>query len=179
MDAGIAVVEEVLGGQVISDTARPELGDEKEAMPTPVEEELQVPTKADDELPAVHGKAGKDTIMAEQTGAETEQAEADPEQDDVVEEQPEPQPEPEPAAPAPTGDGQATVVCGSPRFPDAACAEGIGCGQGLTVTLQEGRVVAVDGPDTPELVEIAGLRERAFLHNTCYAAVRKARVAAR
>lgn len=71
-------------------------------------------------------------------------------------------------------EGEYTTTCGAPRYTDGAPArEGVGCGKPMTVTLVSGRVTAAEEGQMPDLIEIGGLRERAFLHNACYQAARK------
>lgn len=100
----------------------------------------------------------------------------------VADQAPEEQPEtpvaekdPEPVADgAVPAEGEFTTTCGAPRYTDGAPArEGVGCGQPMTVTLVSGRVTAAEAGQMPDLIEIGGLRERAFLHNACYQAARK------
>jgi len=82
---------------------------------------------------------------------------------------------PEPPADIP-GNGTFTVACGSPRYsggtvpPDLAA-----CGQELVLTMQEDRVTGCSSPEgqIPDLIQIAGLKTRAFLCNACFAAHRK------
>jgi hypothetical protein len=100
--------------------------------------------------------------------------------------QPEPEPETpvaepkvadqvdEPAPGVVPTEGEYTTTCGAARYTDGAPArEGVGCGKPMTVTLVAGRVTAAEAGQMPDLIEIGGLRERAFLHNACYQAARK------
>lgn len=70
--------------------------------------------------------------------------------------------------------GEITVPCGSPRYPGQV-VRSEGCGIELQLDIQEGRVTRVISPEaqSPELIELGGLRERAFLCNGCYANARK------
>ena len=88
-------------------------------------------------------------------------------------------PDPEPATAydgtVPNDAENFTVPCGSPRYtgakpkhPDA------GCGKALTVSLVSGRVTGAQEGENPELIEITGLREQAFLHNACYGQIPRA-----
>lgn len=73
-------------------------------------------------------------------------------------------------------DGTVTVACGQPRFSGGVAKNpGAGCGKPLTITLADGKITAADGDEDPSLIEIAGLRERAFLHNACYGRARNAK----
>lgn len=66
-----------------------------------------------------------------------------------------------------------TVACGSPRYTNGAVATpGIGCGKPLTVTLSGGRVTGAEEGQNAQLIEITGLRTKAFLHNPCYSAAK-------
>jgi hypothetical protein len=80
--------------------------------------------------------------------------------------------EPEPEAQA--DEGEVTVICGSPRRPDATPAEGVGCGESLTVTLKDGRVVGAQDGQQPGIIDIAALKYRAWLHNACFNKARTA-----
>jgi hypothetical protein len=70
--------------------------------------------------------------------------------------------------------GSFTTACGSPRYTGGE-ARAEGCGKPLTVTLEGGAIVSAEGDESPQLIEIGGIREQAFLHNSCYAAVRRSR----
>src|SRR6478735_6021918 len=81
-----------------------------------------------------------------------------------------------PDAPAPTQstEGEVTVICGSARYPDSTPAEGVGCGEPLTVTLKDGRVVGAQDGQQPGIIDIAALKYRAWLHNACFNKARTA-----
>lgn len=67
-------------------------------------------------------------------------------------------------------DGYKNVRCGDPRFTGGTPKGNVpGCGKELTVTLEAARVIAVSPPpEQAQFVEMAGLRERAFLCNACF-----------
>lgn len=120
-------------------------------------------------------------VMQSAWGGEND---AQPKPAEVADEEPEPEPETpvaeeatEPEEPTPgvvPAEGEFTTTCGGPRYTDGAPArEGVGCGKAMTVTLVSGRVTAAEEGQMPDLIEIGGLRERAFLHNACYQAARK------
>jgi hypothetical protein len=81
------------------------------------------------------------------------------------------------SAPAAGNDGDVVVACGSPRYAGGSVAQGVqGCGLALHLNLQEDRVTGCSDPEgqMPDLIQIAGLKTRAFLCNSCYAAHRNA-----
>ena len=83
-----------------------------------------------------------------------------------------------PAAPAEVaGNGTITVACGDARYSGGtALADLNSCGRKLVLDMQEERVTGCSEPEgqNPELIQIAGLKTRAFLCNTCFAAHRNA-----
>jgi hypothetical protein len=71
--------------------------------------------------------------------------------------------------------GTVEVQCGTPRFANTPTKGTVpGCGKELTLTLEEGRIMAAP-PENAQFVEMAALKERQVLCNTCF---REARVAA-
>jgi hypothetical protein len=81
-------------------------------------------------------------------------------------------PEQEAEVPAP----DATVhPCGTPTH-DGAVPTAKGCGTDLHLEFTDGRVTGCSSPEgqLPDLIQIAGLKTRAFLCNPCYAAFRNA-----
>lgn len=109
-------------------------------------------------------------------GAVIEQEEAQPVKDDL----PTPVVSPEvPSIPAVVADvpvnGPVTVACGQPRYSGGTVPPAIiACGQELVLDMQEDRVTGCSSPSgqTPDLIQIAGLKTRAFLCNACFAAHR-------
>lgn len=73
----------------------------------------------------------------------------------------------------PISDGVVAVACGQVRYPgETPKAEG--CGQELVLDIQQGRVTGVRQPEgeNADLIEIGGLKGRAFLCNACFARTR-------
>ena len=69
------------------------------------------------------------------------------------------------------------ITCGSPRYDGATpVAAATGCGQELHLQFTDDRVTGCTSPEgqMPDLIQIAGLKTRAFLCNPCYAAYRNA-----
>lgn len=89
-------------------------------------------------------------------------------------------PEPESIPPAPaevSGNGTITVACGDARYTGGSAAPGLNaCGRKLVLDMQEDRVTGCSEPEgqIPDLIQIAGLKTRAFLCNACFAAHRNA-----
>jgi len=86
---------------------------------------------------------------------------------------------PVPSVPAPVadipGNGVFSIACGQPRYAGGAVPAGLkACGQELVLDMQEDRVTGCSSPEgqIPDLIQIAGLKTRAFLCNQCYAAHR-------
>jgi hypothetical protein len=84
-----------------------------------------------------------------------------------------------PSVPATTadipGNGVFTIACGQPRYAGGTVPEGLkACGQALVLDMQEDRVTGCSSPEgqIPDLIQIAGLKTRAFMCNQCYAAHR-------
>jgi hypothetical protein len=78
---------------------------------------------------------------------------------------------PAPVADIP-GNGIFTVACGQPRYAGGTVPPGLkACGQELVLDMQEDRVTGCASPDgqIPDLIQIAGLKTRAFLCNSCFA----------
>lgn len=67
-------------------------------------------------------------------------------------------------------DGTHVFHCGEPRFTGGTPKGTVpGCGKELTVTLEAARIVDVEPkPEQAQFVEMAGLRERAVLCNSCF-----------
>lgn len=85
---------------------------------------------------------------------------------------PEPATVPAQAADIPSDDGVFKVYCGQQRFPSVAVKEGVeGCGQELVVEFAGGRIAGIQSPEeegySAEMMEITGLRTRAFLDQEC------------
>ena len=168
-------VQQGLGAQVIQDTAG-EFGPAEEAG------DGTEPSGADAATPQAAPPAESPSVPSPQTAAPAEgDAQTPVATPDVAEsagtsdEAPADAPQVEQAE-IPM-DGTVVVRCGQARYPggEPRQHEGIttGCGKELTVVLAEGKVTAVEGSDeNPSLMEIAGMRERAFLHNACYGALR-------
>jgi hypothetical protein len=81
---------------------------------------------------------------------------------------------PAPSADIP-GNGIFTVACGQPRYAGGTVPPELkACGQELVLDMQEDRVTGCASPDgqIPDLIQIAGLKTRAFLCNACFAAHR-------
>jgi len=75
----------------------------------------------------------------------------------------------------PAGNGNFTVACGQARYAGGTVPDGLNaCGQALTLDMQEDRVTGCSSPEgqIPDLIQIAGLKTRAFLCNACFAAHR-------
>jgi hypothetical protein len=88
---------------------------------------------------------------------------------------------PAPVADIP-GNGIFSVACGQPRYTGGTVPEGLkSCGQELVLDMQEDRVTGCSSPQgqIPDLIQIAGLKTRAFLCNACFAAVMAAKEVAR
>jgi AAA domain len=78
---------------------------------------------------------------------------------------------PAPVADIP-GNGIFTVACGQPRYTGGTAQPGLkACGQELVLDMQEDRVTGCSTPEgqIPDLIQIAGLKTRAFLCNACFA----------
>lgn len=78
---------------------------------------------------------------------------------------------PAPAADIP-GNGIFSVACGQPRYVGGAVPPDLkACGQELVLDMQEDRVTGCSTPEgqIPDLIQIAGLKTRAFLCNACFA----------
>ena len=70
-----------------------------------------------------------------------------------------------------------TVTGGSPRYAGGTPAPGVeGCGKELHLEFTDDRVTGCTSPEgqLPDLIQIAGLKTRAFLCNPCYAGYRNA-----
>ena len=67
-------------------------------------------------------------------------------------------------------------ICGSPRFEDndEGFTPAEGCGKELKPVFTDGRVTGAVEGENADLIEIAGLRTRTLLCNSCFAAVRAA-----
>ena len=81
---------------------------------------------------------------------------------------------PAPAADIP-GNGIFSVACGQPRYAGGTVPPGLNaCGQELVLDMQEDRVTGCSSPEgqIPDLIQIAGLKTRAFMCNQCFAAHR-------
>jgi hypothetical protein len=81
---------------------------------------------------------------------------------------------PAPAADIP-GNGIFTVACGQPRYAGGTVPPSLNtCGQALVLDMQEDRVTGCSSPEgqIPDLIQIAGLKTRAFMCNQCFAAHR-------
>jgi hypothetical protein len=82
------------------------------------------------------------------------------------------------AAPAEVpGNGTVTVACGEARYSGSTVPEGlVSCGQKLVLEMQEDRVTGCSVPEgqIPDLIQIAGLKTRAFLCHACFATHRNA-----
>ena len=80
--------------------------------------------------------------------------------------------------PEPAAEIQApAIVCGSPRYEGGTVAPNVtGCGTELHLEFTDDRVTGCTSPEgqMPDLIQIAGLKTRAFLCNPCYAAYRNA-----
>lgn len=81
-----------------------------------------------------------------------------------------------PSVPAPVadipGNGTFSVACGQPRYAGGTVPPGLSaCGQELVLDMQEDRVTGCSSPEgqIPDLIQIAGLKTRAFLCNACFA----------
>jgi hypothetical protein len=78
---------------------------------------------------------------------------------------------PAPVADIP-GNGIFSVACGQPRYAGGTVPPGLkACGQELVLDMQEDRVTGCSSPEgqIPDLIQIAGLKTRAFLCNSCFA----------
>jgi len=78
---------------------------------------------------------------------------------------------PAPVADIP-GNGIFSVACGQPRYAGGTVPPGLkACGQELVLDMQEDRVTGCSSPEgqIPDLIQIAGLKTRAFLCNACFA----------
>jgi hypothetical protein len=78
---------------------------------------------------------------------------------------------PAPVADIP-GNGIFSVACGQPRYAGGTVPPGLkACGQELVLDMQEDRVTGCSTPEgqIPDLIQIAGLKTRAFLCNACFA----------
>jgi hypothetical protein len=78
---------------------------------------------------------------------------------------------PAPSADIP-GNGIFSVACGQPRYAGGTVPPSLkACGQELVLDMQEDRVTGCASPDgqIPDLIQIAGLKTRAFLCNSCFA----------
>jgi len=78
---------------------------------------------------------------------------------------------PAPVADIP-GNGIFSVACGQPRYAGGTVPPGLkACGQVLVLDMQEDRVTGCSSPEgqIPDLIQIAGLKTRAFLCNSCFA----------
>lgn len=154
-EQAIENVEKVLGGKVIEDTDAP----------------------AEPEKAAEESNSAAETPVGTPDVAEEPSAAGEPIAEPVAEVV-----VPTPGS-VPNDAESFTVQCGSPRYTNGTPArEGVGCGKALTVTLTAGRVTGVAPstdesgnpvPQVPDLVEIAGIREKAFLHNACFAAAKQ------
>lgn len=156
-------VRQGLGGQVVSDSAG--------IIPSEVQPEEQGPgdmeaDNADAAGEASSAQQGAETPVAEpQLPVDSEAAPADdqPPVDQAGESVQIPD------------DGTVTVLCGDPRYAGTDPVGRVpGCRKPLNVTLESGRIVAVEG-EIAQLMEMAGIKERAFL---CNADFNKARQAA-
>jgi len=146
-EEAVATVETVLGGEVI-----PEASDQSEA-------EVAEVARAAAEV-AQNGADALARIQAEDV------------QTPVV--TPEVPSVPAPAADIP-GNGIFSVACGQPRYAGGTVPPGLNaCGQELVLDMQEDRVTGCSSPEgqIPDLIQIAGLKTRAFMCNQCFAAHR-------
>ena len=170
LSAPVATAEEAVenvkavlpGSTVVSDTAGQIPADpvpvsQETVQSTVVEPEVQV-----DETPATTPVAEPDVPADPPTEqADTEQATA----------------EESAGFPVIPDDGTIEVQCGTPRFTTTAPKGTVpGCGKELTLTLEDKRIVSAGpAPENAQFIEMASLKERAVLCNTCF---REARVAA-
>lgn len=69
----------------------------------------------------------------------------------------------------------AVIVCGSPRY-EGGTTTAIGCGVEMKLEIVEDRIINCISPENqmPDLIQIAGLKTRAFLCNACFANHRNA-----
>lgn len=184
MTQGVNRIKEALGGNVIQDSAgelaprQAEQGDGGEANPpSPAPEPSAVATS-----PAAQPEAEAAPPSPAPLPA-TPAAEPAPDVSTPV------------AGPEPTGtsvpveadpakvvipdnsDGFMTVVCGQARYTGGSPRQHVGvptgCGKELSVLIADARVTEAQGDEQATLIEIAGMRERAFLHNACYGSVRQ------
>jgi hypothetical protein len=137
------------------------------AASAPVVEPVAVPVTTDEAVNTVEEVLGGSVVEDEPAQApETPVAQEEASQ------------ELEPAAEtAPAGGGETVIACGSPRYAGGTVAPGVeGCGTELHLTLQDDRITGCASPEgqMPDLIQIAGLKTRAFLCNSCFAAHRNA-----
>lgn len=158
MEEGVAVVEEVLQGKVIEDTALANAAvDSEPGMPGAGPCAICGDPSDHDGRP--HSEAVGDGKTRADVQPTTPVASEDPE------------PVQEPARPT---EGEVTVACGTPRHPDSTPVAGVGCGEPLTLTIEGGRIVGAQEGQQPGIIDIAALKYGAFLHNACFNKARSA-----
>jgi hypothetical protein len=127
--------------------------------------ELAEPTPVNVDLPATGGS----DLEAAESAASTPVAEPEAPADSPVDEADnQPEVEVTPEAAAIPDDGTHVFRCGDARFAGTA-PQAPGCGKELTVTLESARIVAVSPePEQAQFVEMASLRFRSVLCNSCF-----------
>ena len=121
--------------------------------------------------PSPEGRVGATRQREAEAAAEAAQGEEDVQTSVVTPEVPS---VPAPAADIP-GNGIFSVACGQPRYAGGTVPPGLNaCGQELVLDMQEDRVTGCSSPEgqIPDLIQIAGLKTRAFMCNQCFAAHR-------
>lgn len=73
------------------------------------------------------------------------------------------------------GSSSSVIVCGSPRY-EGGTVSVTGCGVEMKLEIVEDRIINCISPENqmPDLIQIAGLKTRAFLCNACFANHRNA-----
>lgn len=166
-EEAVGAVQEVLGGTVVADSAAPTLEALRASGRLQPASTIAPPALLDRE------SAGRQLFKAFAGTADgpVEPAPAAPSEggvttpvgtSDVVE----PAVAAEPAV-VPDEAEAFVTYCGAPRFTGGSPSSDHGCGQRMTVALSGGRITGAEDGQRADLMEIAGLRKRAFLHNAC------------
>lgn len=163
-EQAIATVEETLGGKVVRDSG-----------PVPTLEELRANGRVQ-AASTIAPPAPPQVAPAQVATTPDGPAEDRPVADGQVVTTPVVTPDVADSSAGPGGGGDLTVpsdadefvtFCGAPRFTGANVSADLGCGQRLVVSLSGNRITGAEDGQRADLMEIAGLRKRAFLHNAC------------
>jgi hypothetical protein len=161
MEQAVANVQAAMPGSTVVADSAGELAATAHASAIGMANEINDRSDAEASAPA-------DEIPAE-SAASTPVAEPEAPADSPVDEADnQPEVEVTPEAAAIPDDGTHVFRCGDARFAGTA-PQAPGCGKELTVTLESARIVAVSPePEQAQFVEMASLRFRSVLCNSCF-----------